>query len=65
VRNEVVVATKFGFEIVDGKIQPGALNSEPAHIREVAEASLARLQIECIETCSISTAPIRACRSKM
>src|SRR6476620_6290422 len=49
VRNEVVVATKFGFEIVDGKIQPGALNSQPAHIREVAEASLARLQIECID----------------
>jgi aryl-alcohol dehydrogenase-like predicted oxidoreductase len=49
VRNEVVVATKFGFEIVDGKSQPGALNSQPAHIRQVAEASLQRLKTESID----------------
>src|SRR5277367_6321336 len=34
-RNQVVIATKFGFRIVDGK-QAG-LDSRPAHIREVAE----------------------------
>jgi aryl-alcohol dehydrogenase-like predicted oxidoreductase len=48
-RNHVSVATKFGFEIVDGKIQLGALNSQPAHIREVAEASLRRLKRDCID----------------
>jgi aryl-alcohol dehydrogenase-like predicted oxidoreductase len=45
----VVVATKFGFEIVEGKVQLGALNSRPAHIREVAEASLRRLGTESID----------------
>jgi len=49
VRNGVVVATKFGFEIADGKIQLGALNSQPDHIRQVAEASLRRLRIDCID----------------
>ncbi len=49
VRNEVIVATKFGFEIVDGKIQLGALNSRPAHIRQVAEASLRRLEMDSID----------------
>jgi len=48
-RDEVVIATKFGFEIVDGKSQLGALNSQPAHIRQVAEASLRRLRIESID----------------
>ena len=38
VRDRVVIATKFGFHIVDG-VQAG-LNSRPEHIREVAEASL-------------------------
>src|SRR6201995_4979434 len=43
VRDQVRIATKFGFHIdADGK-QAG-LNSRPAHIREVAEASLQRLQ---------------------
>src|SRR5271156_1493248 len=35
-RGEVVIATKFGFRVADGK-QAG-LNSRPEHIREVAEA---------------------------
>jgi len=38
VRDQVVIATKFGFKFGDGKI--GGLDSSPAHIREVAEASL-------------------------
>jgi aryl-alcohol dehydrogenase-like predicted oxidoreductase len=48
-RNEVVIATKFGFEIVDGQQQPGVLNSRPTHIRQVAEASLERLGVESID----------------
>ena len=47
VRERVVIATKFGFGIVDGK-QSG-LNSRPEHIRAVAEASLQRLRIETID----------------
>jgi aryl-alcohol dehydrogenase-like predicted oxidoreductase len=46
-RGEVVIATKFGFRLVDGK-QAG-LDSRPEHIREVAEASLKRLRIETID----------------
>ena len=47
VRDQVVIATKFGFNIVDGK-QAG-LNSRPEHIREVAEASLKRLRTDRID----------------
>jgi len=46
-RDQVVIATKFGFNIVAGK-QSG-LDSRPEHIREVAEASLKRLGIEVID----------------
>jgi aryl-alcohol dehydrogenase-like predicted oxidoreductase len=46
-RGKVVIATKFGFRFVDGKQQ--GLDSRPAHIREVAEASLKRLRIETID----------------
>jgi aryl-alcohol dehydrogenase-like predicted oxidoreductase len=46
-RGQVVIATKFGFKIVEGK-QAG-LDSRPAHIREVAEASLKRLKVEAID----------------
>jgi aryl-alcohol dehydrogenase-like predicted oxidoreductase len=49
VRDRVVIATKFGFEIgPDGK-QTGNLNSQPAHVREVAEASLKRMGIDTID----------------
>ena len=47
VRDQVVIATKFGFNIVDGK-QSG-FNSRPEHIREVCEASLMRLGIDVID----------------
>jgi aryl-alcohol dehydrogenase-like predicted oxidoreductase len=47
VRDQVVIATKFGFKIVDGK-QAG-LDSRPEHIREVAEASLKRLRTDRID----------------
>ena len=47
VREQVVIATKFGFNIVDGK-QSG-LDSRPDHIKAVADASLKRLGIEQID----------------
>jgi len=46
-RKDVIIATKFGFNIQDGK-QAG-LNSKPAHIKEVAEASLKRLNVDIID----------------
>ena len=46
-RGQVTIATKFGFKIVDGK-QAG-LDSRPEHIKEVAEASLKRLEVESID----------------
>jgi len=47
VRDRVVIATKFGFHFADGK-QAG-LNSRPEHIKEVAEASLKRLNTDRID----------------
>jgi aryl-alcohol dehydrogenase-like predicted oxidoreductase len=47
VRQQVTIATKFGFGFVDGK-QSG-LDSRPEHIREVAEASLKRLRTDVID----------------
>src|SRR5262245_392900 len=47
VRDQVVIATKFGFKFEDGK-QAG-LDSRPAHIRDVAEASLKRLKTDRID----------------
>ncbi|PWC91366.1 aldehyde oxidase [Azospirillum sp. TSH100] len=49
VRDRVVIATKFGFDIdpVTGKMS--GTNSRPEHIRTVAEASLKRLGIEVID----------------
>src|SRR5207247_9131547 len=47
VRDQVVIATKFGFKCEGGK-QAG-LNSRPQHIREVAEASLKRLKTDRID----------------
>jgi aryl-alcohol dehydrogenase-like predicted oxidoreductase len=45
-RDQVVIATKFGFEFPDG--QPGGLNSRPEHIRRTTDASLKRLGVEVI-----------------
>jgi aryl-alcohol dehydrogenase-like predicted oxidoreductase len=44
-RDEVIIATKFGFKL-DGN---GGVDSRPEHIREVAEASLKRLRTEVID----------------
>ena len=46
-KNEVIIATKFGFNIVDGKMS--GVNSRPENIRKVAEESLKRLKIEVID----------------
>lgn len=48
-RREVIVATKFGFRIVDGKQVGTERDSHPAHIREVVEASLKRLGTDHID----------------
>src|SRR5580704_13207936 len=42
VREQVIIATKFGFSFKDGKQEPGVLNSRPERIREMVEASLKR-----------------------
>lgn len=47
VRDRVVIATKFGFNIVDGKM--AGPNSKPERIRSATEGSLKRLGIEQID----------------
>jgi aryl-alcohol dehydrogenase-like predicted oxidoreductase len=47
-RDQVVIATKFGFGFDSEGAQQG-LNSRPEHIREVAEASLKRLKTDVID----------------
>ena len=49
IRDDVVLATKFGFTIENGVQRPGELNSRPEHIREVCDASLKRLQTDRID----------------
>jgi aryl-alcohol dehydrogenase-like predicted oxidoreductase len=45
-RKDVVIATKFGFTFKDGT---RGLDSRPAHIKEVADASLQRLKTDVID----------------
>ncbi|WP_348788885.1 aldo/keto reductase [Leifsonia sp. NPDC080035] len=47
VRDQVVIATKFGWDVQDGAMV--ALNSRPEQIRRVADASLARLRTDVID----------------
>lgn len=47
-RDKAVIATKFGFDIQNNKLT-GGVNSRPAHIRTVVEASLKRLQTDHID----------------
>jgi aryl-alcohol dehydrogenase-like predicted oxidoreductase len=46
-RDEVVIATKFGFDIKDGK--EAGFDSRPEHIKQAVEGSLKRLKIETID----------------
>ncbi|MDR3423244.1 MAG: aldo/keto reductase [Xanthobacteraceae bacterium] len=48
VRNQVVIATKFGFKFDPAGGQSG-MDSRPQHIREVAEAALKRLRTDVID----------------
>jgi aryl-alcohol dehydrogenase-like predicted oxidoreductase len=47
VRDRVAIATKFGFNIAEGRM--AGVNSRPAQIRAVADASLKRLRTDRIE----------------
>ncbi len=46
-KDEVIIATKFGFNFVDGKM--AGVNSRPENIKLVAEASLKRLRVDVID----------------
>jgi len=48
-RNQVVIATKFGFRIVDGKQVGVERDSRPEHIREAVDGSLRRLRTDHID----------------
>jgi aryl-alcohol dehydrogenase-like predicted oxidoreductase len=49
VRDRVVIATKFGFDISSEGRRPTGVDSRPEHIREVCDASLQRLGVEAID----------------
>ena len=50
-RKQVVIATKFGFDLSGGDNRPGApgLTSRPEHIKQAVEGSLKRLKVEAID----------------
>ncbi len=49
-REQVVIATKFGFQLhPDGKPGWAGLNSRPEHIKQAAEGSLRRLRVDVID----------------
>src|SRR5689334_3108859 len=50
-RKDVVIATKFGFDLSGTDNHPGApgLNSRPEHIRQAVEGSLKRLRVDTID----------------
>src|SRR3989475_7930896 len=48
-REQVVIATKFGWKLDPNTGKQAGLDSRPEHIKEVAEASLKRLRIDAID----------------
>jgi aryl-alcohol dehydrogenase-like predicted oxidoreductase len=48
-RGKVVIASKFGFKLDPATGKQAGLDSRPAHIKEVAEASLKRLKVDAID----------------
>jgi aryl-alcohol dehydrogenase-like predicted oxidoreductase len=50
-RKQVVIATKFGFDLSGSDHRPGAanLNSRPGHIQQAVEGSLKRLKVETLD----------------
>src|SRR5689334_20826805 len=50
VRDRVVIATKFGFNIDPSTgVRSAGVNSRPEHVKQVADASLKRLKVETID----------------
>jgi aryl-alcohol dehydrogenase-like predicted oxidoreductase len=51
VRDRVVIATKFGFDLSGSDHRPGAasVNSQPEHIKKAVEGSLKRLRVDFID----------------
>jgi len=49
IRDQVVIATKFGWKIDPATGKQLGMDSRPEHIREVAEASLKRLKVDVID----------------
>ncbi|APW64116.1 aldo/keto reductase [Paludisphaera borealis] len=51
VREQVVIATKFGFDLSGDDKRPGAagLNSRPEHVKQAVEGSLKRLKVDVID----------------
>ena len=47
-RHRLIIATKFGFRIENGRVTSG-VNSRPSHIREVVDGSLRRLNTDRID----------------
>jgi aryl-alcohol dehydrogenase-like predicted oxidoreductase len=48
-RDQVVIATKFGFDNDPATRKTGGLNSRPEHVKQVADASLKRLRTDVID----------------
>src|SRR5579864_7028715 len=48
-RDQAVIATKFGFKLDPNTGKQAGLDSRPEHIKEVAEASLKRLRTDVID----------------
>jgi aryl-alcohol dehydrogenase-like predicted oxidoreductase len=50
-RKQLVIATKFGFDLSGSDHRPGAagLNSRPEHVNEAVEGSLKRLKVDVID----------------
>src|SRR5512140_2345058 len=49
IRDQVVIATKFGFDIDPKTLERRGLNSRPEHIKQVVVASLKRLKTDVID----------------
>src|SRR5882724_11872627 len=63
-REQVVIATKFGWKLDPNTGKQVGLDSRPKHIKEVAEASLKRLRTDIIDL-FYNTVLTRRCQSKM
>nr|XP_043615596.1 probable aldo-keto reductase 5 isoform X2 [Erigeron canadensis] len=55
-RNKVQIATKFGNRVIDGKLD---VCGDPAYVRSACEASLKRLDIDCIDLYYVHRIDIR------